>query len=476
MSTDHEYTPLFSSHHKQQQTRRCPFSYRFQFIHSKGALLVLFWDLMIAISQNMLVILAEQVSLFADNGILILTILDQVYLLAGIISDTCVKRYHMIVTGSYLMFTFVVLTSLSLVANYYFSHSLIIYTSFGLYVMAMLTSISVRVSLIPFNIDQLIGSSSDELSAVIHWHTVGPMIVNFGNAAIGMILLEDRVKNRIICLLSVLCITAALVGHTLFKHWLDTTPQTTTNPFKLIARVLHYARKHKYPENRSALTYWEEVAPSRLDLGKEKYGGPFTEEEVEDVKTAFRLIPLFICIIADSFLSTAVYFGKTYGCSAQMGELTQSAVFLLLIFFYQFLIFPCFYKCIPSMLKRIGAGLVLVVLINIIYTIMALIKNVLGHRNNCLVSLNQVTSNMADKWATGTSFLDGFVRYFFFVTFLEFILAQSPKGMRGTLLGLWFSLINLRAVFDAIVFLPFHYFMSSVPLGRGFYFYLAETI
>uniref|UniRef100_A0A1X7VDS3 Uncharacterized protein n=1 Tax=Amphimedon queenslandica TaxID=400682 RepID=A0A1X7VDS3_AMPQE len=41
-------------------------------------------------------------------------------------------------------------------------------------------------------------------------------------------------------------------------------------------RILCYARKHKYPENRSALTYWEEEAPSRLNLGKDKYGGPFT--------------------------------------------------------------------------------------------------------------------------------------------------------------------------------------------------------
>ena len=106
--------------------------------------------------------------------------------------------------------------------------------------------------------------------------------------------------------ISGVCITAVLVSHSLFKHWLDTTPQTTTNPFKLIARVLHYARKHKYPENRSALTYWEEEAPSRLDLGKEKYGGPFTEEEVEDVKTTFRLIPLFICIIAICFDDTSV--------------------------------------------------------------------------------------------------------------------------------------------------------------------------
>uniref|UniRef100_A0A1X7VPM4 Uncharacterized protein n=1 Tax=Amphimedon queenslandica TaxID=400682 RepID=A0A1X7VPM4_AMPQE len=46
-----------------------------------------------------------------------------------------------------------------------------------------------------------------------------------------------------------------------------------------------------------ALTYWEEEAPSRLDLGKDKYGGPFTEEEVEDVKTVFRLLLLFHLLV-----------------------------------------------------------------------------------------------------------------------------------------------------------------------------------
>ena len=59
-----------------------------------------------------------------------------------------------------------------------------------------------------------------------------------------------------------------------------------SNPIKHIAKVLNYARKHKYPERRSALTYWEDDYPSRIDLGKDKYGGPFTIEEVEDVKTS----------------------------------------------------------------------------------------------------------------------------------------------------------------------------------------------
>ena len=33
-----------------------------------------------------------------------------------------------------------------------------------------------------------------------------------------------------------------------------------------------------------------------MDYGKEKFGGPFTEEEVEDVKTVLRLLPLVICL------------------------------------------------------------------------------------------------------------------------------------------------------------------------------------
>ena len=50
---------------------------------------------------------------------------------------------------------------------------------------------------------------------------------------------------------------------------------------KIIYQVLKFAIKHKSPLNRSAFTYWEENMPSRLDLGKFRYGGKFTTEQVE---------------------------------------------------------------------------------------------------------------------------------------------------------------------------------------------------
>ena len=71
--------------------------------------------------------------------------------------------------------------------------------------------------------------------------------------------------------------------------WLIIEPKSPQF-LKNIYRVLRFAAKHKAPVNRSALTYWEEDIPSRIDLGKSRYGGPFTTEQVEDVKTFFRVL------------------------------------------------------------------------------------------------------------------------------------------------------------------------------------------
>ena len=70
----------------------------------------------------------------------------------------------------------------------------------------------------------------------------------------------------------------------------------TQNPFSQIYKVINYAIKNKHPQRRSAFTYCEDELPSRIDFGKSKYGGPFTTEQVEDVKTFLRL--LIVVVIA----------------------------------------------------------------------------------------------------------------------------------------------------------------------------------
>ena len=259
----------------------CPSSYRFQFIHSKGALLVLFWDLFISLGENFVITIALSSVAFGDHYYVVTLVVSFIFFAAGYFGDFLVSRYKVVLIGSYITFTLLIIFTIIIMLLPSSTYLLLV-----LYALSVITFAIVRVNLLPFNIDQLIGSSSDELTAVLHWHNLGPMIATV------ICIFDTQIMHLLVA--SVVCVAVVLVSHSLFNHYLETTPVNTVNPIKLIVRVLCYARKHKYPENRSALTYWEEEAPSRLDLGKSKYGGPFTEEEVEDAKTIFRLMPLVI--------------------------------------------------------------------------------------------------------------------------------------------------------------------------------------
>ena len=101
-------------------------------------------------------------------------------------------------------------------------------------------------------------------------------------------------------MLGSLCLSAVLIMDCLYHKWLDTNDKTG-NPIKFIFGVLSYARKNKYPRLCSAFTYIDEEQPSHLDLGKNKFGGPFTEKEVEDVKTIFCILPKLLVALQAGF-------------------------------------------------------------------------------------------------------------------------------------------------------------------------------
>ena len=474
-----ESVPLLRSSSVTNRRRCSPSSYRFQFIHSKGALLVLFWDLMISISQNLFINIPFVVPL-GDFYFFVALGAGLTFFVSGCFGDFLVSRYRLILVGSYIVF--LLLIPMLIISTFLSSYKCIQYLLLVLYALSLINIAIVRVNLLPFNIDQLIGSSSGELTAIIHWHNFGPIIAGAIFDATSLFNIKQNNFVTLQLVVSIMCATAVLVSHSLFNHYLDTTPVNTVNPVKLIVRVLCYARKHKYPENRSALTYWEEEAPSRLDLGKDKYGGPFAEEEVEDVKTALRLIPLVIvCTVASGLLyeHTTGLKLEEYGCRSPVSfDLLLCVQYILIIFLHQFLIYPCFHKYIPSMLRRIGTGLVLIVLVNILYTGLAVIGSYhFGQIFNCLTVYDENSSIIHHPWIAFCYINESVIWYIYNVVLVEFILAQSPKSMRGTMVELWFCLWCLRSKVEYSLFLPFlHYVSPEVPLGRGFYFFLARTI
>ncbi len=71
-------------------------------------------------------------------------------------------------------------------------------------------------------------------------------------------------------LLPPLCTSVLILDFLLAKKWLIIEPKSPQS-LKIIYHVLKFAVKYKAPLNRSALTYWEEDVPSRMDLGKSRY-------------------------------------------------------------------------------------------------------------------------------------------------------------------------------------------------------------
>ena len=52
----------------------------------------------------------------------------------------------------------------------------------------------------------------------------------------------------------------------------------------------------QFPVHRSTFTYCEDDIPTGLDLGKNKYGGPFTTKQVEDVLKILFSMGITFCL------------------------------------------------------------------------------------------------------------------------------------------------------------------------------------
>ena len=381
--------------------------------------------------------------------------------LVGLLADVWIGRYKAITAGIIMCFLAWIFVGIEYIVKDLFGISSLFFILSGLsYLLQIVGYTSFKANIIQYNIDQLVGASADELSTVIYLHCFSIPLV-FGVLQLCRCLTDSFILPSYI--ISGVSVSIALVTLSLFKHWLENI-SLIDNPIKLIVRVLNYARKHKYPENRSALTYWEEEIPSRLDLGKEKYGGPFSEEEVENVKTIFRMIPLFISMVGLGCTD------ETYWniMSGQVVKVSYISCFtslnffmlitLMVLFVLYLLLRLCLHKYIPSMLKQIGLGLLFAVCSTVSYTV---ILRCYGNEAsyNTVFIIPQV--------------LVGMSCFLIFPTSLEFTIAQCPVQMRGMMVGMCMASLGIGYAININIKYPFG--CTNDVLCTNFKYYATKT-
>ena len=339
-----------------------------------------------------------------------------------------------------------------------------------------------QVTAVQFGIDQIQGAPSKHLSAFIYWYfcmellpkRVFRLVVNLLSNYAHVTELTIHLGGCILCavLLSfVLCMkgcsmSSLFLGDPEGEKCCSTSSirnqsnKHIYNPYSLVYRVIKFAFKHKHPIQRSALTFWEDKLPSRIDLGKNKYGGPFTSEEVENVKTFLQLIKVLVSLLGTFIVSFSVDIDTYHRIVLRSSSLVLTEVIYDLVcagvFFLLFLLLflPCCHKCLPGMLKRIWIGTLFTTASALSMLLIVSIGSEYSNELSCTVTLNLHLILIPMILEAGSYIV-------LIISLFEFLIAQSPQSMKGMLIGLYYTFrFGLAGLFNLV---EYHAFETKYP-------------
>jgi len=479
----------------------CKLEYRVRRVRSKGAILVLVWSILTLSCSTTVDTLIQSVVPFRFD------VLDGVataalYLLAGCLADVYFERYKMVRASILLIWFGSVLGTLLLVIHLLHpvrGDALKYVSVVVVYMCVTAGSSGLIVNAVSFGTDQMLGASSEEISAFIHWFVwavftgmVSSSIINL-NSCCGL----KGERTVLVSMLFIVAISSVALCLDFFcRKWLVIEP-VSHNAFKIVLSVLKYAATHKHPVKRSAFTYSEDEIPSRINFGKSKYGGPFTTEQVEDVKTFFRLLIISIAVIVFLYpLDLCIYSLDYWVRHFQwLGSLSNEdcykSVLGIVIFpqlvimlgfpLYELALYPLAKRCIPSSLKRVGIS----ALGTIIVASIALSVDMAVHSHTnatvhleCMFAPNN-TSNLAVDfnyfWVSiPLSVIVGIELLILYVSLFEFVYAQAPYNMKGLIIGFSLSAIALAQALMSVTLITWVHGWLWPPTYPtcAFWFYL----
>ena len=517
-------------------------------IKSKAALLVLCWNTLVTIIVGYIleyglvyataanfVPYANKVQIYAPAIFALFAVLYLFYPLAGCLADIRCGRYRTITGSLWFIIWSGVFTSIGtiIISCYYYKIVLLekvtvtillatgfgISTAFGI-ILLFSSYVSFSANIIQFGMDQLYESPSEDSVFFIHWFVfTSHLSAAINKSAIISVVytwtcyiktsrhyIPEFIAGFHATPVAALVLLTISVWIAKCRHqsrFMVVNDSGSRNTYRLVYNIIRFAAQHKIPINRSAFTYCEDEPPSRMDLAKEKYGGPFTTEQVEDVKAFTGILrvlltfgPLFITEIAandmlywfSNHLHNNWYTRQTPSSDSTIlflrisingfksGVLTEIFI-VILIPLYLCVLRPFIHRCIPGMLKRIGLGII----IRLLSMLSVFLIDTIGHtrhsNSDCFLHLPTSSDlGISIYCLIFVYFLNALCTVLFYTAAYEFMCAQSPHAMKGLLIGTFFLIKGLFQLFGiTVVRIPFISWSFNAPFPScGFVYYLVN--
>ena len=463
-----------------------------------------------------------------SNFISVLTVslsfalLTLLYPITGFIADVYSTRYKMIVVSVLLLWcggAFVTIAE-------GFSFRLTIDTSLNT-AEDVMTAVAAlfffigypcfHANIVQFGFDQLLDAPSHYIGLFIHWcmwaESLGGFLVQIVKASTdpyshevdaheNLNSISSKVEEGSIMMafpvFSIVLISMCALQKTSFLKFIIT--RVRFNPYKLVLKVAVFAIANDRPISPpSAFVYSDRRIPTRMDFAKERFGGPFANSDVEDVKTFGRILCLLLSIAPVFFLDIpisynvftllALHSGPSSFYSNQSVTLEWvllgsgalpylSAVIGLSL--YMWVTFNVLQNGVPKILIRMGFVIVLYIIAVLSLLILDLTGHLLLQANNKPNIMCMFAQPNADRGILSSphmnlhwtmfllpNLLIGLAPKLLMATTFELISAQAPNPMKGLVVGVLFTIRGLSRVLSSLLIIPFSLsFWKDGNLGK----------
>jgi len=446
--------------------------------------------------------------------------------IGGLMADVCCGRYKIIMLSllsnwlGHLVASILAAFLLRNVSTSSYSSHVLGAVCFTLVFMTWLIGYSgFHANVVQFGLDQMLGAPSEKLSLFLHWFVwseyVGIVIPKWLSTASPCSETTKKLDGIVPMLWLAICTVHLLLGY-YGRHWFH-CEKTVSNPYRKVYEVLKFVlRRDKQLGPRSATTYSDDIVTPKMDIAKLKYGGPFSTEVVEDVKTLLRMLLMLFVITAVFSLDVAtshlfpifgLHLGKhmengtspnncTYEWVLFQSGSLSSIVPVMVIPLYIIFIYPHTRNWIPRIFVRLGTGILLMASsVTFMFTIQVAAnynaQNYMSNSSICLFIAEYRTNDNSSFPLSPTlgfrtevlvipALLNGLAAPLINITILEFISAQSPHTMKGLLLGFFYAFKGLFILLGSAFTIPFA--QESLWGGKhgiydcSFYYYLMNSV
>ena len=298
-------------------------AYNFRRVKGAGVLFVLLWNLLVFSYQASAVGNLVDLILTKDQGhvqdpwiravvsaLLSDSLPKMLYPFAGWLADGKLGRYKVMRYSLWVMWVGSFLLVLTSIIKYSLTEVMELSSEKGInftvpfyilvYFIFAVGTAGYHVNVIPFGIDQMEGASGEEISSFIHWYywtrnfNFG-MIMQFAmQFAVQFFVVKQQDMNLYSLIIQMVFLTAAVCLDFTFSSKLHKDAKLHSSIKKVKDVSIFVLRHSQLVGHRKAHTFTYETPPARSDFAKESYGGPFEDEEVEEVVSFWRITVILL--------------------------------------------------------------------------------------------------------------------------------------------------------------------------------------